>query len=83
MARTEDRWIEYAVSDWLRQKRRSLDLTQRDIAAAIGVSDVTVHLWETGARSPRNFAPWQARAKAVFCRFEIILVDTDGERHSF
>ena len=79
----EDRHVEYALAGWLRQKRRSLDMEQKDIAAAVNVSKVTVHLWETSGRCPGTYARWNAWAKAVNCRIEITVVDTDGKRHTF
>lgn len=83
MGYSEDRHVEYALADWLRQKRRSLDLYQKDICAALGVNKVAVHLWETGAQSPGTLARWKEWARAVNCKLEITLVDTNGERHSF
>jgi transcriptional regulator with XRE-family HTH domain len=88
MPHDEDRYIEYDMAGWLRQKRRALELTQEAIGAAVGVHKVAVHHWETGATSPSHSAPgtfarWKAWAKAVNCRLEITLVDTNGERHDF
>ncbi len=79
----EDRHIQYAISAWLRHKRRSLDLYQKDICAELGVNKVAVHLWETGAQSPGTLARWKAWARAVNCRLEITVVDEKGERHEF
>lgn len=79
----EDRHIEYALADWLRHKRRSLDFLQDNIGTALGVSTAAVHYWETGAYAPGSLARWKAWARAVNCRLEITLVDTNGERHSF
>ncbi len=79
----DDRHIEYGLAEWLRRKRRALDLDQKDVGSAIGVSHAAVHLWETGARSPMTLARWKAWSRAVNCKLEITLVDTDGERHSF
>lgn len=36
----------------LRELRKSAHLTQKDIAAAIGVSQASVHQWETGRAMP-------------------------------
>ena len=79
----EDRHIEYALGDWLREKRKSLGFEQKDIGAAVDVLNVTVHYWETGASWPGTLARLKAWARAVNCRLEITLVDTNGERHSF
>lgn len=37
---------------WLRQRRRSLDLTQISLAAQLGCSPVTIRKFETGERKP-------------------------------
>lgn len=83
MSRDEERFIEYAISAWLYRKRRSLGFGLKDVAATIGVSTVTVHLWEMGIRSPGTYARRKAWAKALNCRLEITLVNTDGKRESF
>ncbi len=83
MPRSEDRHVEYSLSYWLRRKRRWLDLEQPDIGKAVGVSTAAVHLWETGAQAPGTLSRWKAWARAVNCKLEITLVDTDGERHTF
>ena len=79
----EERYVEYAVADWLRQKRHSLGFRQKDIGEALDVSRVAVSLWETGAQAPGTLSRWKAWARAVNCRLEITMVDTNGERHSF
>ena len=83
MPTDETRHIEYALADWLRRKRRSLDLDQKDIGAILNVSDAAVHFWETGGKSPATLTRWKAWARAVNCKLEITLVNTNGERHSF
>ena len=83
MPRDEERFTEYAISDWLYRKRRSLGFGLKDVAAAINVSTVTVHLWEMGLRSPGTYARRKAWARALNCRMEITLVNTNGKRHSF
>ena len=80
---SQDRFVEYAIGDWLRQKRRALDLEQKDIGVAVGVGNVAVHHWETGATWPGTLARLKAWARAVNCRLEITVVDTNGESHSF
>lgn len=46
-----------------RRRRRWLDLTQKDVAARIGVAEQTVSLWENNVREPtlENAVAW-ARA---------------------
>ena len=76
-------YIEYALSDWLRNKRIDLGLEQQHVGKTVDVSKVTIHQWETCARSPGSYARWKAWAKALNCRLEITVVDTTGKRHSF
>ena len=76
-------YIEYALTDWLRAKRIGLGLHQQHIGDACGVSKVTVHQWECDRRSPGSYERWRAWAKAVNCRIEITVVDTNGKRHNF
>lgn len=39
-------------SSWLRDTRRALGLTQKELAEAIGVSPSAVGMWERGLRIP-------------------------------
>ncbi len=79
----EDRHIEYSLGGWLREKRQSLGLGQKDIGAAVGVHVVTVHFWETGGSWPGTLARLKAWTRAVNCKLEITVVEPNGERHSF
>ncbi len=86
----QDRYIEYAIGDWLREKRQSLQISQRRIGADIGVSNVTVFGWEAGSAFPATLLGLRKWAEACRnpvsgrrCKLEINLVDTNGERHSF
>lgn len=40
------------IGDRIRQARHAIGYSQRDLAAAVGVTPGTVALWETGSRSP-------------------------------
>ncbi len=44
--------LELSFSQWFLLKRRERDLTQDDIAAALGVSGQTVSNWERGRSIP-------------------------------
>lgn len=45
-----------ASSGRARQARKTAGITQAELAAALGVSQTTVALWETGRRRPRGEA---------------------------
>ncbi|MFK4037618.1 helix-turn-helix transcriptional regulator [Nonomuraea wenchangensis] len=53
-----------AASGRARELRQAAGLTQAEIAAAVGVAQPTVALWETGQRVPRGAAALRY-AKAV------------------
>ncbi|NOK58637.1 MAG: hypothetical protein GFH27_549279n443 [Chloroflexi bacterium AL-W] len=42
----------YSFSDWLRQRRKALDLTQKELAARVSCSVVTIRRIESGVRQP-------------------------------
>lgn len=50
--------------NYFRQRRDELDLTQRQIAEAIGVTPAAVSSWETGVAVPRP-SLWE-RAAAIY-----------------
>src|SRR4051794_375507 len=53
-------------SSWLMQRRKTLDLTRRDLARAVGVSAVTIEKLESGERRPsRQVARLLAQRLAV------------------
>src|SRR5713101_1822538 len=41
-----------SFGQWLRQRRRSLDLTQEELARRIGCSDIAIRKMECGMRRP-------------------------------
>lgn len=56
-----------ARRDWLleigaAEVRRACGISQRTLATALGVSQVSVHAWETGKNAPVS------RAGAAYCR---------------
>lgn len=42
------------LKDAIRERRKALNLTQKEWADKLGVSDITVSKWETGKQVPRN-----------------------------
>lgn len=64
------------VTAWgsrLREVRRELHMTQRDLAARLGVAPNTVSSWETGRFEP---LAWER------VRFEAVLVAQSGASHA-
>lgn len=59
------------IGDRLRQRRKELGLSMRQIADQIGVSEATVSRWESGqiANMKRNFVPAYAKALGVSAEF--------------
>lgn len=52
-----------AIGRWLALKREEKGLKQSDVGKALGVSNVAVHYWETGARTIN------ADAMLLYCDF--------------
>src|SRR5262245_21769166 len=44
--------LEASFGDWLRQRRRELDLTQADLAQQVGCSEITIRKIEADDRTP-------------------------------
>jgi transcriptional regulator with XRE-family HTH domain len=42
------------LGERLKQSRLELDITQKDLALKVGVSDKTVSAWENGTKTPRS-----------------------------
>jgi transcriptional regulator with XRE-family HTH domain len=42
------------LGERLKQSRLDMDLTQKDLAIKVGVSDKTVSAWENGTKTPRS-----------------------------
>jgi transcriptional regulator with XRE-family HTH domain len=42
------------LGERLKQSRLELDITQKDLALKVGVSDKTVSAWENGTKAPRS-----------------------------
>lgn len=64
--------------DKLRQLRMERDLTQADIAKALGVSPATIGNYEQGTREPRNNEMWQKLADYFSVSIDC-LMDKNGE----
>lgn len=64
------------VSGVVRRVRRILDVSQRDLAALLGISQSQVARWETGRTSPR--AEMLVRLVRM-ARLELTLRDSDGD----
>lgn len=52
--------MDISGGEFLMLVRTRANKTQREIAAALGVTDQTVSNWETGISTPR-LTPWQMR----------------------
>lgn len=86
MPHCQDRHIEYALADWLREQRLARELSQRSVAYAIGISHVMLHLYEVGAASPSTLLRWQQYTRAAtagYARLEIAVVQRDETRITF
>lgn len=46
-----------SIADVIRKRRRELDLTLKDIANKVGVSEATVQRWESGVITNIRFVP--------------------------
>jgi len=67
----EDGWTQGVV----RRVRRTADLSQRELAARLGVAQSTVARWETGLRSPTSA---QLDRMLRLARLRLVLVDEVG-----
>jgi predicted ATPase/transcriptional regulator with XRE-family HTH domain len=66
--------MEHSFGDWLRQRRRSLDLTQEELARQVGCSAITLRKLEAEARRP---------SKQIADRLADVLKVAPGERPVF
>lgn len=70
-----ERQPSFDAAGYLMRVRRSADLSQRDLASRIGVSQPTLARWETGASSPRL----QELVTVLRCAgLHLQVVDADG-----
>jgi len=68
-----DNGLELSFSQWFLLKRREQDLTQDDIAAALGVSGQTVSNWERGRSIPTlTINQMKALCKILDCTLDDI-----------
>ncbi len=63
-----------SFGNWLKERRRTLDLTQADLAGYVGCTVDTIYRFESGARRP---------SKQVATRLATILQVEDDEREMF
>jgi transcriptional regulator with XRE-family HTH domain len=65
-------WLAETVQT-LRQRRKSLGLSQEEVNARIGMAENLVAKWETGVRTPSPQAFWWW-AEALGCRLSVVVV---------
>ncbi|MBO4337035.1 MAG: helix-turn-helix transcriptional regulator [Lachnospiraceae bacterium] len=63
------------LSEKIKNARIAKNMSQRELAQAIGVSDRTIQNYEMGARMPRNRDTYEALAKALSVNVETLLDD--------
>lgn len=61
------------LSEKIKNARIARNMSQRELAEAIGVSDRTIQNYEMGARLPRNRATYEALANALSINVETLL----------
>ena len=61
------------LSEKIKNARIAKNMSQRELAQAIGVSDRTIQNYEMGARMPRNRGTYEALAKALSVNVETLL----------
>ena len=61
------------LSEKIKNARIARNMSQRELARAIGVSDRTIQNYEMGARMPRNRDTYEALAKALSVSVETLL----------
>ena len=86
MPHCQNRHIEYALSEWLREQRQSRGLTLEAVGRVLGVSRVMLHHYEVGHASPSTLFRWQEYTRAAtkgYARLEITVVQRDGTRLNF
>lgn len=64
------------LSEKIKNARIARNMSQRELAQAIGVSDRTIQNYEMGARLPRNRDTYEALAKALSVNIETLLDDS-------
>lgn len=68
--------------DKLRHLRKEHNLTQTDLAKALGVSPATIGNYEQGTRAPRNNEMWQKLADYFGVSIDELIKDDDNIRYS-
>lgn len=68
--------------DKLRQLRKEHNLTQTDLAKALGVSPATIGNYEQGTRTPRNNETWQKLADYFGVSIDELIDDDTNIRYS-
>ena len=61
------------LSEKIKNARIAKNMSQRELAQAIGVSDRTIQNYEMGARMPRNRDTYEALARALSVNVETLL----------
>lgn len=71
------------IGDKLKQRRKELGLSMKEVATAIGVSEATVSRWESGqiANMKRNYVPYYARVLDVSPEFIMGFEDLNDRVH--
>jgi putative transcriptional regulator len=59
-----------SLGEKLKQRRESLNLTQREVAAEVGVTIITVQNWEAGRHIPKLY-PKQMKALCDILKFTV------------
>lgn len=80
----EDRYIEYQLTEKLRQLRLEAGLSQHEIGNRMDLYQSTVSDWEIGKFFPASLGRWRDWAHAIpGVHLELNLVDIHGERFEF
>jgi predicted ATPase/DNA-binding XRE family transcriptional regulator len=69
-----DHGADLPISDWLRQRRRQLDLTQQELADQVGCSTVLIRKIEAGERRP---------SRQIAARLAVVLQVPDMQQERF
>ena len=83
MATPYDRGIEDKLLHTVMRIRQSAGMNQQSLAAAMGVSDVTIWKWENGENFPNSLSRLRRLIEALGAKLEIKVITKDNVEFTF
>lgn len=81
--RNKDRYMEYAIGDWIHDRRKALGFSLAELGRMLDVNTATVHGWESGKSFPSTLLTLKDAIEILNARLEIKVVQHDGVEKEF